>query len=602
MKQCLSPIMFALAMIVFFILAVSLQPFRGEAGAEEILNDFDFAETTDDDTCLDMAGIDVSADDEELGQFSEYDPETGRTCYLDDIAKTAYVYYGFPDENFGDEPILSVGWNFDSGLQARYRAHSLIGFPGCPSGLLQTATLHYYVSFLSLFGMSSDQHTIKFRLLEDSWTEGGVTWNNRPSANDEVAAYDSWLTYDDDDVWETVNLLDVLLKICDEEYPNNGIIITSDNLANPEEITFLTEDYDPEYELYMNICYCSDCRIRPFPGAAAQCYLDGELNPNNDCQACRLPTRQDWTDLDGDTCDDGLFCTVDDYCDDGTCTSDTQRWCEQDGLWCNGDELCDEDNDECGHQNAPDCSDDGVWCNGEEFCDEENDECSVQNVPDCSDDGIWCNGEEFCDEDNDQCSAQNVPDCSDDGVWCNGEEFCDEDNDECSVQNVPDCSDDGVWCNGDEFCDEDNDACDSTGNPCPDDGVWCNGEEMCSEDNDRCVNFNVPACSDDGFWCNGDEFCDEDNDECSHQNVPDCSEDGAWCNGDEFCDEDDNQCASTGDPCDEDETCDEESDECLPAADDDDDDTADDDDDDDDDNDDDDDDDDDADDDSGCGC
>ena len=510
--------------------------------------------------------------DEYLDAIVERDSKSGRECYSDNIAKTAYVYNGFPNQNFGAEPFLSVGWLFDSGLQDRFRAHSLIGFPGCPVGRLQSATLHYYLTWLYLFGFSADQHTIKFRLLEDSWSEGGVTWNNCPTANDEVAAYDSWRTNDNDDVWESVDLLDPLLKICDEEYPNNGIIISSVDLVDPEEIRFLTEDYDPENELYMRICYCSDCRIRPYPSVAPECYLEGELNPNNDCQTCQAPNWLGWTNLNEDTCDDGLFCTVDDYCDHGTCTSDTQRWCEQDGVWCNGEEFCDEDNNECGHQNVPDCSDDGLWCNGEEFCDEDDNECSRQNVPDCPDDGVWCNGEEFCDEDNDQCGAQNVPDCPDDGIWCNGEEFCNEDNDQCGQQNTPDCSDDGLWCNGEEFCDEDNDQCGAQNVPdCPDDGTWCNGEEFCDEDNNECSRQNVPDCPDDGVWCNGEEFCDEDNDQCGQQNTPDCSDDGQWCNGEEFCDEDNDQCSARNEPscwddgffCNGEEFCDEDNDVCA---------------------------------------
>ena len=41
------------------------------------------------------------------------------------------------------------------------------------------------------------------------------------------------------------------------------------------------------------------------------CYGDGQVNPLNPCQVCD-PSAVDWSDNDGASCDDGLFCTADD--------------------------------------------------------------------------------------------------------------------------------------------------------------------------------------------------------------------------------------------------------------------------------------------------
>jgi len=453
-----------IAMLVVFLLAWAV--FSNQLVAEEWVAED--SEYTNDYEVL-QENVDTVGQDAEdtyliydpiLDQFMEYAPDSGRTCYNTDITKTAMVFRGKPNVNYGSDAFLTVGWEYDSSSGTRDLAHAYVGFPACPAeGLLQTATLHYYHSSLYLFGYSGDFHRAKFRLSEGAWSEGTITWNNRPATSDEVEVFDGWYTYDEDMEWDSVALLPLMLGICDYEDPNYGFVISPDNLYDPEEVTILTEDYEPETAPYMRMCYCEDCRID------GSCFLVDELNPNNDCQACVYPTRTSWTNLNGDSCDDGLFCTIDDYCDHGTCTSDTPRWCSQDGLWCNGDEVCDEENDECGHQNAPVCSDDGLWCNGEEFCDEDNDECGHQNVPDCSDDGLWCNGEEYCDEETDQCARRNVPDCPDDGTWCNGEEFCDEDNDQCGHENVPDCSDEGLWCNGEELCEDDNDQCDLQNEP-----------------------------------------------------------------------------------------------------------------------------------------
>ncbi len=50
------------------------------------------------------------------------------------------------------------------------------------------------------------------------------------------------------------------------------------------------------------------------------CYDDEDLNPTNECQECISSTSTDtWSNDDTNTCNDDLFCTVEDYCYAGIC-------------------------------------------------------------------------------------------------------------------------------------------------------------------------------------------------------------------------------------------------------------------------------------------
>ena len=309
-----------------------------------------------------------------------------------------------------------------------------------------------------------------------------------------------------------------------EEMPGeDGDETEQEEIAETDETVEIDEtepEPEPEPEPEES---CTGCLI------AGECYDDGTANPENPCRKCDVATAaDDWTDDDGATCDDELWCTENDVCSGGVCGG-TARECEDD-LFCNGVETCDEDNDRCAQGSDP--CDDGAFCNGTETCDEDNDRC-VDGTDPCPDDGMFCNGEEGCDEDNDQCSAGTLP-CPDDGDFCNGTESCNELDDACTHSGEP-CTDDGAYCNGTESCDEDNDQCVSSGDPCTDDGTYCNGTESCDEDNDQCASSGDP-CTDDGVFCNGDESCDEDNDQCVSSGDP--------CEINQHCDAADDMCIS----------------------------------------------------------
>ena len=109
-----------------------------------------------------------------------------------------------------------------------------------------------------------------------------------------------------------------------------------------------------------------------------------------------------WTDDDGASCDDGLFCTVSDQCHTGVC-SGTARNCA-DGVGCTVD-SCNETTDSCDNTPANGVCDNGQYCDGAETCDPVND-CQAGNAPDCSD-GVGCTVDS-CNEDTD--SLRQRPD------------------------------------------------------------------------------------------------------------------------------------------------------------------------------------------------
>lgn len=84
---------------------------------------------------------------------------------------------------------------------------------------------------------------------------------------------------------------------------------------------------------------CSGCMI------GSECVEPGMAQPGNPCRVCD-PARQvtSWSDRQG-SCDDGMFCTVDDACQEGRCAG-VERACD-DRIACNGASECDEAADRC---------------------------------------------------------------------------------------------------------------------------------------------------------------------------------------------------------------------------------------------------------------
>lgn len=108
------------------------------------------------------------------------------------------------------------------------------------------------------------------------------------------------------------------------------------------------------------------------------CVAGDAVNPGNPCLICNPEIDpRGWSNNDGVTCDDGLFCTTDDVCAASVCKS-TPRQCE-DGVACNGVSKCDE--------TAAKCTDDVNQCGANALCNVQTDSC-VSTCPGCIINGV----------------------------------------------------------------------------------------------------------------------------------------------------------------------------------------------------------------------
>jgi hypothetical protein len=248
---------------------------------------------------------------------------------------------------------------------------------------------------------------------------------------------------------------------------------------------------------------CAGCTID------SECVAAGTTNSENSCDICD-PARStsDWSPNDGESCNDGQFCTVEDVCDGSTCVG-TGRGCD-DGIACNGVSVCDEDLDQC----VP-----GQGQCGDDICDLVLDQCvSVcdgcligdQCVPDGQEKpGNPCL---VCDVGvaADDYSAQVGKLCGQGPATCSGQDTCDakgvcQPND--SPMGTACGSSSSSACDGADTCDGSG-ACSSNvapnGTNC-DDGQYCTQTSECQ--GGQCVGTSQRSCA-------PNQQCDEQNDAC----------------------------------------------------------------------------------------
>ncbi|MBI5504615.1 MAG: hypothetical protein HY899_07420 [Deltaproteobacteria bacterium] len=270
---------------------------------------------------------------------------------------------------------------------------------------------------------------------------------------------------------------------------------------------------------------CGDGVVDP----GEQC--DDGNNRNGDCCSsfCEvLPA--------GNACDDGLFCTRTDRCEEGgrcTGSGDPCRGSDGDG---DCSESCDEGNDSCAGRD-PDGSacDDGLYCNGADLC--ASGACASHGGDPCPGADADADCTESCEESTDTCTALDPPGAAcDDGKFCTRVDACTQAG-ACQGAGTPCPGADG---DGDcaESCDELADACsafDTFGSGC-DDGLFCTDDDSC-DGHGRCAGQGDPCAS---RYGDGDadcsEACNEEEDACSAAEV-----DGGSC--------DDGLACTVGDRC-----------------------------------------------------
>ena len=197
-------------------------------------------------------------------------------------------------------------------------------------------------------------------------------------------------------------------RVCDDGVACNGAETCSEEVdaCLPGETTCVGFE-SCDFATDTCVDTCGGCVI------ADTCYEDGAVSPLNACQICDVSTDAAvWSDNDGASCDDEVFCNGADTCDGNECKTHAGDPCPDDTNWCNGTESCDEDGDVCAHS--------GSLCAADELCFGDETRCCEADVGrTCSDDDVLS---------VDSCGRENevIHDCGDAHGYClDAECFCD---------------------------------------------------------------------------------------------------------------------------------------------------------------------------------
>ena len=363
--------------------------------------------------------------------------------------------------------------------------------------------------------------------------------------------------------------------------------------------------------------------------ASAQCVTDPDCDDSNPCtdDAC-VASVCEYTN-NAASCDDGNACTTSDTCSAGVCVGGAPPNCN-DGNVCT-DDSCNPASG-CVNANNTAVCDDGLYCTQVDVC--QNGQCIGSDDP-CVENKDYCDGEEYCQEDIGDylCTSTGNPcgalTCDDTDDTCNGSDvtliiadsFGYEGTIDIELENTSLVSEvhfDMCDVNKRAWLQIETGSCSTTtrssdfncvisnlGSGCVGvdltttvDGLIDLGNGVISQLS-YTLDINAPYgefahltfqnsdVKDDTpaplsvtpkggkvgvVGCVGDLDCDDNNvctddvcvdNICQYTNNTDACDDGLFCNGEEFCVE--GICEEGSDPCTQDETCDEEDNLCMPT-------------------------------------
>jgi hypothetical protein len=156
-----------------------------------------------------------------------------------------------------------------------------------------------------------------------------------------------------------------------------GFAITLDSDGNPIVAGSLYAE--AAYWDATIVKFCHGCVINDV------CYADGTVNPTESCLVCDVSASTTlWSDADGDTCEDDLFCNGADTCGSGTCSVHAGDPCDE-GETCNDDtDTCDpagdDDDDDDDDDDNDDNDDDDDDDNDDNDDDDDNDDTTDDDV------------------------------------------------------------------------------------------------------------------------------------------------------------------------------------------------------------------------------
>lgn len=182
------------------------------------------------------------------------------------VVADTMILSGYPNTNYGSQPELWAGyddwWNPDGKVARGLVRFDLAAIPaGTP---INQATLWLFL-YRSYDSQSVSRSIAAYRVAT-AWTEGGVTWNTRPSLGGvygQVAVpHAVW-------GWYAVDVTDLARSWVNGQYSNYGIYLWGyENSAQPNWRSFCTREYNSECRARLQITYSGTqgATASPAPG------------------------------------------------------------------------------------------------------------------------------------------------------------------------------------------------------------------------------------------------------------------------------------------------------------------------------------------------
>ncbi len=292
---------------------------------------------------------------------------------------------------------------------------------------------------------------------------------------------------------------------------------------------------DDGFACTSDLCQGGTCAHAVTAGCliAGACRAAGAENPENPCQQCAPANKTQWTHkADTTPCEDGLFCTVGDACQSGTCQSGLPRDCSAFADDCNT-AACSEGGGACVRTPKTDltpCTGDGNNCTLDRC---ESGVCLHPALPnDC--------GPRVCGT-----SPNGCHDCGTcpDGFGCGTDGQC---TNLCAGVNCPECqacqggacvpANEGAACTADaNECTQDQCVAGTCSHPAVSNGTLCNDGTACTRSDTcqggACTGADPVVCTAKDV-CHVAGSCDPATGTCSDPAKPDaspCTDDGNAC-------------------------------------------------------------------------
>ena len=139
---------------------------------------------------------------------------------------STYVESGHPNVNHNGEPHMMVGK--DSSGYGKGRGYIKFVLPELSKGdMVVDATMHLAEYYVSYYDSTTPDAEINAYLVEASWSESTVKWNNQPTCNSTVLDFDYVKKTDTQATWKNWNITKAVKQWYEGTATNYGIMLKS---------------------------------------------------------------------------------------------------------------------------------------------------------------------------------------------------------------------------------------------------------------------------------------------------------------------------------------------------------------------------------------